>query len=200
MLEAKYRPQFQSIFIEPIALKVFKYNWMTPNQITLISCISGCVVPLALYYQSPIIAIMLLLISGYCDVLDGSVARLHENTQAIGSLYDIVSDRLVEFMVVMGLFLIDMSQRGIYCLLMLGSILICVSSFLVVGILTENQTEKGFYYSPGLMERAEAFIFFIAMMLWPAYFSSLSIVFSVLVFWTAWVRVRDFNQQSQHFS
>lgn len=197
MIEAKCRPFFQAYCIEPLAERIDKHQWLTPNQITLLACVSGCLVAPALYLALPGVAITLLLFSGYCDVLDGSVARLSKQLQPTGSLYDIVSDRLVEFMVVMGLFFVDMSQRGAYCLWMLGSILICVTSFLVVGILTENDGQKGFYYSPGLMERAEAFIFFIAMIGWPKQFPLLAMMFSVLVFWTAIVRVKDYQVQVQ---
>lgn len=59
-------------------------------------------------------------------------------------------------------------ERGLWCMLTLGSMLLCITSFLVVGIFTENQSQKSFHYSPGLMKRAEAFSFFIAMMIWPA--------------------------------
>lgn len=72
---------------------------------------------------------------------------------------------------------------------MLSSVLICVTSFLVAAVLEKTTGNKAFYYSPGLMERAEAFIFFIFMMLLPFTFSVLSIVFVVLVLYTAIVRI-----------
>ena len=78
---------------------------------------------------------------------------------------------------------------------MLGSVLICITSFLVVAIVSDNQSEKSFYYSPGLMERAEAFIFFILMIWLPQYFSFLSMSFIILVSYTALKRVYDYSVQ-----
>lgn len=75
---------------------------------------------------------------------------------------------------------------------MLTSILLCVTSFLVVGIFTEKQTEKSFYYSPGLIERGEAFFFFILMILFPSYFVLLSSLFILLVLLTTAIRVVQF--------
>ena len=73
---------------------------------------------------------------------------------------DISSDRLVEFAIVFGLLIIDPSTRAIPAALMLGSILVCVTTFLIVGMFTDNHTQKSFFYDVGLMERAEAFFVF----------------------------------------
>jgi hypothetical protein len=86
---------------------------------------------------------------------------------------------------------------GIFSLLMLGSILICVTSFLVVGIFLENTSQKSFYYSPGLIERAEAFLFFVLMILFSKAFSILAVIFSILVFLTAALRLYQFAQYRQ---
>ena len=81
---------------------------------------------------------MVLLISGYFDALDGTVARMAEQNSAKGTMIDIISDRIVEFAVIFALFLVNPLHRGVCCLLMLGAILICVTSFLVVWIFHEN--------------------------------------------------------------
>lgn len=58
--------------------------------------------------------------------------------------------------------------------------------------LSPNISEKGFHYSPGLVERAEAFLFFIAMILYPRYFYLLAYLFTVLVFLTSYLPIRHF--------
>ena len=78
---------------------------------------------------------------------------------------------------------------------MLGSMLLCITSFLVVGIFVANDSHKSFHYNPGIMERAEAFIFFIAMMLWPSAFVGLAMLFSLLVTLTAIIRLTQFYKQ-----
>ncbi|WP_454780756.1 hypothetical protein [Legionella sp. WA2022007384] len=53
------------------------------------------------------------------------------------------------------------------------------------------------FYSPGLMERAEAFSFFIAMMIWPHAFNFLVCLFTFLVTITAIIRLVQFYNQHQ---
>jgi len=151
----------------------------------------------ALFFNQVFLAIGLLLLSGYCDTLDGTLARFTHHSTAWGSVLDIMMDRLVEFSAVFSLWLVDPSHRALWCFLMLGSMLLCVTSFLVVGIFVANDSQKSFYYSPGIMERAEAFIFFTAMMWWPSAFLPLALLFSFLVVLTAIIRLAQFYQQTR---
>jgi len=137
-------------------------------------------------------AILLLLISGFLDTLDGTVARLTDKTSDVGSVLDIASDRMVELAVMMGLYLVDPAHRALGVLFMLGSCYLCITCFLVVAIFSPNSSEKGFHYSPGLIERAEAFLFFIAMILYPRYFAFLGYLFTGLVFLTSYLHIKQF--------
>jgi phosphatidylglycerophosphate synthase len=140
----------------------------------------------------PLFAFTLLILSGFMDTLDGSLARLYAKDSPKGAAMDIITDRVVEFAIVLGLYSVDPSSRALAVILMLGSILICITSFLIVGIFTENNSEKSFFYSPGIIERAEAFILFAAMMLLPSAFFFLSYLFSFLVLTTALIRMVQF--------
>jgi archaetidylinositol phosphate synthase len=94
---------------------------------------------------------MALVLSGFLDTLDGSLARHLNKTSSI-----------------------------------------CVTTFLVVGIFTKNDSQKSFFYSPGLIERAEAFIVFSLMILLPFTFSVLAWGFIALTFLTAFLRLWQF--------
>jgi phosphatidylglycerophosphate synthase len=196
MLEKYLRTPVQRTFIDPVARSLSHANVIHPITITLLGGLAGLTIIPLLYTGQPWAAVFFLVFSGYLDVLDGTLARLTRKTSATGCVLDITCDRLVEFAVIMGLFLIDPIDRGFMCLLMLGSVLFCVTSFLVVGIFSDNETEKSFHYSPGLMERAEAFGFFIAMILFPNGFDELAFIFSVLVFWTGAYRIFQFVRQT----
>lgn len=195
MLEAILRPRFQRYCVDSVAKVLSTASVISPLDITLLAGICGIGTFVLLVNSLPVIASVLLLISGYLDVLDGSLARVKGSHCAFGAVLDIVMDRFVEFAMVLGLFWVDPISRGLLCMLMLGSILLCVTSFLVVGIFSDNHSEKSFHYSPGLMERAEAFIFFIAMMIWPQGFTLLAILFTVLVLLTTITRVFQFWHQ-----
>ena len=126
------------------------------------------------------------------------MARYQGKAGNRGAMLDILSDRAVESSVILGLYAVDPHSRGWFCLFMLASVLLCVTTFLVTGIFVQQKSEKSFYYSPGLMERSEAFIFFGLMITFPAAFTPLSSSFSLLVGWTAIKRLYDFSRKFPH--
>lgn len=190
MLETYIRKPYQQALVNPIAKVLSKK--VSPNQLTVLSGIIGVLVLPCLYFGAYILAIILLLASGYLDTLDGTLARLTDQSSNWGSVLDITIDRIVEFVVIVALWLVAPDIRNFWIIMMLGSILLCITSFLVIGIFSANQSEKSFHYSPGLMERAEAFAFFIAMMIFPSWFALLSFIFCVLVVATAVIRLKQF--------
>ncbi|WP_242602259.1 CDP-alcohol phosphatidyltransferase family protein [Legionella nagasakiensis] len=190
MIETYIRAPYQRILVYPIARGV--RDRISPNQLTLLSGLSGFLILPCMYFEARVFAIILLLLSGFLDTLDGTLARLTQHSSNWGSVLDITTDRLVEFIVILSLWMVAPETRSFGVIMMLGSVLLCITSFLVVGIFTTNDSEKGFYYSPGIMERAEAFVFFIAMIVWPAYFSVLAFLFSFLVLLTAVIRLKEF--------
>jgi phosphatidylglycerophosphate synthase len=195
MLESRARSHYQRWLVEPIAKQL--HRRFHANHITLLAVIVGVLVLPLLYWQHPGLAAVALLLSGYFDTLDGTLARLGEHTSDLGSCFDIVGDRLVEAMVILGLFVVSPDTRGLACLLMFASILLCITSFLVVGIFTMNQSAKSFHYSEGLIERAEAFIFFVLMILWPIAFFWLTWTFVILVNVTTCLRLYDFYRYTK---
>ncbi len=191
MIEPYVRPLYQSILGDSLARVIGKF--FSPNIITLLSVLTGIGIVPALVYDQQALAIVLLATSGLLDTLDGTVARLFHKCSPYGTALDILCDRIVEFSIVFGLFLAAPESRSVMCFIMLGSMLICVTSFLVVGIFSRNESHKSFHYSPGLMERPEAFIFFGTMILFPDSFQIFSSLFSFLVFLTALLRILEFK-------
>ena len=197
MLEQSFRHYYQRILVDRCARRC--YTKVTPNQITYWAGISGvCTIP-CLYWHLPILACACILISGFLDTLDGTVARLNHISSNFGSALDITMDRVVEFAIMFGLFLFK-PEAGLIVMLMLGSSLFCITTFLVVGIFTPNDGHKSFHYSSGLMERAEAFVFFILMILFPQTYILLGISYTILVALTGIIRLKQFKQfcDSQH--
>lgn len=163
-----------------------------PKALTFLGLLFGLLIPFSLSFGLSSVAILFLALSGLFDILDGAVARYKNLSTEQGAVLDITCDRIVEFLVVLGLFLVDPVERGLLSLLMLGSILFCITTFLVVGIFSQNTTEKSFYYSPGLIERPEAFAFFALMMAFPKGFTILASLFTGLVILTGIIRVYQF--------
>lgn len=165
---------------------------LSPNYLTFIGLSFGIASALAIMLEYTAAAFILLMISGIFDMLDGSVARLRGSATSSGAVLDIFSDRVVETAIIIALATVDPVQRSLPALLMLGSVLLCITSFLVVAIFMENTSEKSFCYTPGIIERSEAFAFFSAMILLPSYFLAFSYLFSFLVSLTAAIRIGQF--------
>ncbi|MDF1760733.1 MAG: CDP-alcohol phosphatidyltransferase family protein [Coxiellaceae bacterium] len=194
MLETYWRPTLQHRIFNPLAMWLHQSKRITPNGLTYAAGITGILSAICIGFAWPWIAVLLLIISGLLDVLDGTLARLTQLSSHFGCVLDIVMDRIVEFSIIAGLFSVDSHHRAALSLAMLGSTLLCVTSFLVVGIFSQSENNgKGFHYSPGLIERAEAFIFFIAMILLPSWFSGLAIAYTILVLVTTIIRLVQFK-------
>ncbi|APC97827.1 CDP-alcohol phosphatidyltransferase family protein [Francisella frigiditurris] len=188
MIEQKVRPWFQRYFVDMVAMALSKY--CSPSSLTIASFIFGFISAIFIFIDI-YISVFFLLLSGYFDILDGSVARIQGKSSSFGTMLDILSDRFVEAFIIIAIF-IHQPYIAWVGLFMMMSIIVCISSFLLVGIFSQQQSHKSFYYSPGLMERAETFIFFIVMILLPSTTLYLGLVFTILVLWTTIYRVYEF--------
>ncbi len=188
MIEQKLRPFVQNVLVDSVA--IFLVDKCKPNTITILSFVVGLFSAICVFVN-PYLSILLLLLSGYFDVLDGSLARVRGSSSNIGTMLDILSDRFVESFMIIAIFVCQ-PQLAWIGLLMMMSIVVCISSFLLVGIFTQNDTHKSFYYSPGLIERAETFLFFIIMIIFPSLVFYLGLIYTVLVLWTTGYRCYEF--------
>ena len=188
MIEQKLRPFIQNVLVDSVARLLA--DKCKPNTITLIALLIGLLCALSLFINE-YLCVVLLLLSGYFDVLDGSIARLQNSSSKLGTLFDILCDRAVESFIIIAIFINqpDLLWVG---LSMVMAISFCMYSFLLVGMFSENNTQKSFYYSPGLIERAETFLFFIAMIILPSMVFYLGLIYTVLVLWTTVYRCYEF--------
>ncbi len=194
MLEKLFRERYQKFLINP-AINFCIRKKIQPLQITALGLIVGCLAFPLICFGYPITAILLLTLSGYLDTLDGSLARIQDTDSPIGAVCDILADRIVEALTILGLYAFAPTERALPCLCMMAATLLCVTSFLVVAIFSANNSLKSFFYSPGIIERAEAFILWSIMILYPKTFFSLSYSFTALVLITAFVRFTQFFKQ-----
>lgn len=191
MIETYLRPTYNRLFVDPIA-KVLQQGSIRPNLLTLLAVVSGLIAMILIMIDAKILAIVALLLSGYLDTLDGSLARLLNLQNPKGSVYDIVGDRVVEFAVLYGLCMVNPSARAIPCLWILASFFFCITAFLSIAIFAKNNSVKSFHYNVGLMERAEVFLFFIAMILLPTWFNALAWLLTILVLITSYLHIHRF--------
>lgn len=190
MIDSNYRKKFQETAVDPV-VSVLKHSNITPNAISTLSLIFGLCYFLFMTGQHNWIAVFFLVASGYFDLLDGSLARATNTSSDAGCMLDIVFDRLVEFGIIIGLYLYDPSDRAMVSLFLLGSFYLCVTTFLLSGIFTPKNSEKSFHYSDGLIERTETFIFVLIVTLIPSFYNWMGWLFGILVFYTAFKRLYE---------
>jgi archaetidylinositol phosphate synthase len=146
--------------------RLFLKKELSANQVTIIAFIIGSATGLVYSLGFPVIAVILLWLSGFLDAVDGTMARMTKPSP-FGTVMDVTFDRIVEISVILGVAFLH--PDIMWALLLLSvSIIISMTIFLTVGAVSEKQGLKSFYYQAGLAERTEGFILFSLMMLFPS--------------------------------
>ncbi|RLF60779.1 MAG: CDP-alcohol phosphatidyltransferase family protein [Thermoplasmata archaeon] len=120
MLSAKYKKHFQKFF-EPIARVFIKVN---PNAITLIGLLWSFFTVLAFYIENLRLALLFLLLTSFCDALDGMVARLSDRVTKFGGYLDSVLDRYSDGMIFLGIMVYLREKYLLIFLAMMGSFMV----------------------------------------------------------------------------
>ena len=172
---------------------------LTPNQVSAIGIVLA-VLSAFTYWNWRfhtfllILAPLLLLASGFCDALDGALARLYEETTAFGGFLDSLLDRYADAIVFCGIIL------GGLCHLFWG--LAALTGSLLVSYARARAEAAGVKMEAvGIAERAERLIILaVASFLTIAWREALSwgvIVLAVLTNLTVLQRVIYFHKASQ---
>jgi phosphatidylglycerophosphate synthase len=173
MLDTHARKYVQPL-ISHTAERLLKFG-LTPNQVTVISFCIGVSSGAFFYFGLPIIAVLVLWVSGFLDAVDGTMARKTKSSPW-GTVMDVTFDRLVEISVILGVAFVYPEIQ--WALLLLSvSIIFSITVFLTVGAVSEKQGMKSFYYQAGLAERTEGFILLSLMMLLPAFILWTTLIF-----------------------
>jgi len=155
---------------------------MTPNQISALAVILGLASGLA-YWRTGLtqansdsfkinlfLAIILLLASGFCDALDGALARLYGKSSILGGFLDSLLDRYVDAAIFSGLIL------GGLCDLLWG-LLALVGSLLTSYTRAGSEAADVPMETIGIVERAERIIIVVIA-------SLLSLVWTQAISWS----------------
>ncbi len=131
--------------------KVAQKIGLTPNMISAIGIAFAFLSALAYAEWHLLLATVLLLLSGFCDVLDGALARLFQETTAFGGFLDSLLDRYADAAIYVGIILGSLCDAPWGLMAIIGSLLVSYSRARAeaAGIKME---------SVGLAERAERII------------------------------------------
>jgi CDP-diacylglycerol--glycerol-3-phosphate 3-phosphatidyltransferase len=97
--------QFQSAFMRLIAplIRLFTRWGLSPNSFTVAGVIITSFAAIAFFLGLPRLGGVLILLGGFCDAVDGSLARNSGKASRFGALLDSSVDRYAEFAMLFGI-------------------------------------------------------------------------------------------------
>ncbi|MGO9602514.1 MAG: CDP-alcohol phosphatidyltransferase family protein [Candidatus Binataceae bacterium] len=148
--------------IQSSAAKTLSRLRVHADAATALAAATGVCAGIAFARQEPGWGIVLLAISAALDAIDGTIARQQAAPTLLGGISDLVSDRVVESAVIIG---IAWPHRELYlpALFLVASWYVNITVFLAVGAALERHGPKLIDYPPGILERTEALIFFVVL-------------------------------------
>lgn len=185
MIDSIWRKKLQPYFDAPAKLCV--HLKIKPNAITISAFIIGIGCGLSIALARPWTALVLLVLSGFLDIIDGSVARLLGKSSKFGAFLDLVLDKMVESAVILG-FVFLLPQYYLAYILFFIAVLFNYSTFVVAGTLIKNTGSKSMHYDAGIAERTETFIVFGAMIVFNNYVYQILMIFNLIIFITGIIR------------
>jgi phosphatidylglycerophosphate synthase len=103
-----------------LAQTLVNIPWITPNRISFFSAIvGGFLASWLIVIHEYLIAVLLIVIAGICDSLDGDLARARGAASREGEIIDSVLDRYVDFLLISALILAA-PQEDLYEYLIVG--------------------------------------------------------------------------------
>jgi phosphatidylglycerophosphate synthase len=100
-LLGRLREKYEAVML-PVGRRLGTLG-LTPNSITTLSVLISFLAGYSYAVRLPLLGALLLLVSGFADMLDGAVARATGRVSRFGAVYDHVLDRYAEFAVLIGI-------------------------------------------------------------------------------------------------
>ena len=200
MFDAQLRPLIDRL-LNPIGRGLVTLG-VTANQVTMIGAAFGLIAAVCaaagLFYP----ALWFVIANRVIDGLDGAVARASRSSD-FGGYLDIVID-FIFYSAIPLAFAVARPETALAAAFLIFSFIGTATSFLGFAILAEKhhvttqiRGKKAFYYLGGLTEGTETILLFLAMLVWPDYFSLMAIIFGILCWVTTGTRIyaayRQFN-------
>lgn len=176
-----------------VATRVAKTG-ISANAITAIGALLGIAAGAALTSHHYHLALAFVIANRMADGLDGAVARI-DGPSLWGGYLDAIADYIFYIAVPVGFGLAE-PDNVLSALVLVASFTLTAVSFLAYAAIAakadladEPHGPKAFLYSTGLIEGGETVAFFIAMCIFPAYFTPFAIGFTSLCILTVAQRI-----------
>ena len=183
-------------YLNPIANIFYKIG-VEANWITFLGLVVTFICFAALSYGLFYLGLILILINRFLDGLDGRLARL-DKPRKFGAFFDITSDFSFYSLIPLGFAVFSPYENALPTAFLLAAFYVNGSSFLAEAILVEkyniqiDQTDKGFFYSFGLIEGFETICFFLFICFFPNLYANAAYIFFFLTLFTHVIRIFKF--------
>lgn len=181
MLETLVRPHIQPVFE---SLGYFISKRFSASFITGVGLFSGMIAAFFIAHGTQELALFFLFFTSICDILDGTIARITKTTSILGTFFDLISDRLVEAAIIAGFAYRQPDCMWAY-LVFHSALLFHFSTFFMASALLKKTGVKNIHYETSLIERAEAFIVFFLMIIFPQHLFSLLMTLNAFIIFDA---------------
>ena len=165
--------------LEKLSIKIgikFSRLGISPNTWTLLAIIPAILSSYLIINQYFISAALMLLVAAFLDVIDGAVARVTGRVTKLGAYIDCITDRYVEFIVILSLLFISLPfflvQSYVWIVLIVFGAM--MTTYVKAAAKEKELVDKEI--KGGILERAErVFVLFIGIAL--AHFNPLYLVY-----------------------
>lgn len=118
-----------------------------PNFYTILTLLAGFGAAYAIFLGKFILGIGLIMLSGFFDWVDGSVARAIQGTTKWGAMADSVTDKVTEIAIYFAL--------GLYSSELFLGAMLAISAFMLSSYISKHAGALGARHDGGLLERKE---------------------------------------------
>ena len=162
-------------FLDPV-VGLLDSIGVTPTAMTVIGLLISFIGSIFLVRGSIRLAGLILLISGLCDALDGSIARRQNSTSIFGAFIDSTGDRISELLY-FGAFILYFHGEGAWGSFMILLTLVALSGSLLTSYVRARAEGLGLECRVGWLERPERLVALIIGMLLGRILLTISLLF-----------------------
>ena len=141
---------------------------ISPDTLTYGALTTGVAAGLLFWLGAGAAGLAALAVSGLLDAVDGRVARLGGGATPWGGVLDLTFDRVVEAAVLLGI-AAPHPQWHLPALVLACTWYVNLCVFLAIGAASQHHSEKIIPYPPGLLERTEALVFALVVVVAPRF-------------------------------
>jgi CDP-diacylglycerol--glycerol-3-phosphate 3-phosphatidyltransferase len=162
-------------FLDPV-VGLLDSIGVTPTAMTVIGLLLSFIGSIFVVRGSIRLAGLILLISGLCDALDGSIARRQNSTSIFGAFIDSTGDRISELLY-FGAFILYFHSEGAWGSFMILLTLVALSGSLLTSYVRARAEGLGLECRVGWLERPERLVALIIGLLLGRILLTISLLF-----------------------